>query len=501
MKKLSVFLSAVLILASLFQTVTLAVELDDYEVSEPYKTSIFYKTVTDLPLTGDQRYDVVQVALTQVGYHEGDSDEDMHGTSKGERNFVEYNRLYGKLDNGEGNGHSYGYMWCASFVSWVLRTANVEKKIAGQEVSCASWVNFFENKGQFKTRQSGYTPVAGDIIFYKGSRTSSRSNHVGIVVGCKDGVVYTVEGNTSGIATDGDPTNGGGVARKNYSLADTYIVGYGVPRYETKPDTVYDFELFEISAMTPGKYTVVSRNAKIVEAPGASETLLRLAVGTTFDVSNVNGGYGECTVDGVSGWVNLSNAMKTENAVHTVCYVTGNDEKIEDQEKDYGKSMELSETVPAKKGFEFKGWAVREGGAVIYAPGDNYPYDLDVTLHAVWEQTAEVFTVVFKNDDGTVISEKTYLSGETVEVPKFTKEDENGKKYTLSWSSEIENTVTKDAVYTAVFTPAEAEDEGGSSTALIITLIAVAAVAVVAVIFAIKTPSKKKDTAKETTNV
>ncbi len=449
MKKLSVFLAVLLAFTSVFSMAVSAVELDDYEVSQEYKTSIFYKTVSDLPLTGDQRYDVVNVAITQLGYNEGDSDADMHGMSKGERNFVEYNRLYGKLDNDEGNGYSYGYMWCASFVSWVLRAANVDKKVAGEDVSCASWVSFFESKGQFKTRDSGYIPVAGDIIFYKGSRTSSRSNHVGIVVGCENGVVYTVEGNTGGIAYDGDPTNGGGVARKNYVLSDTYIVGYGVPKYKTNADTKYDFELFEVNALTSGSYTVVSRNAKIVPTPGSSEMLKRLAVGTTFDVTSVNGEYGQCTVDGVSGWVNLSNTLKTENAFHTVAYMTDGGDEIESGEKSYGKTFKISDTVPAKKGFDFKGWAVREGGAVIYAPGENYPYDLDVTLHAVWESNGE----------------------------PVTDETENSETDTAASETDADSGDIKD---------------NGPSPALIAVLVSVVVIAVGAVIFALKMPAKKK---------
>ncbi len=446
MKKLSVFLAVLLVFSSVFGTAVSAVEFDDYEVSAEYKTSIFYKTAADLPLTGDQRYDVVNVAITQVGYHEGDSDDDMHGMSKGERNFVEYNRLYGKLDNGEGNGYSYGYMWCASFVSWVLRTANVDKKVAGEDVSCAGWVSFFESKGQFKTRESGYTPIAGDIIFYKGSRTSSRSNHVGIVVGCENGVVYTVEGNTGGIAYDGDPTNGGGVARKNYVLSDTYIVGYGVPRYETKSDVEYDFELFEINALTAGEYTVVSRNAKIVSNPGDSDTLKRLTIGSSFEVTKVNGGYGQCTVDGVSGWVNLSNAIKTENAVHTISYVTDGGSEIASTDKDYGKGVKISSTVPEKRGFEFVGWAVREGGNVIYAPGDSYIYDLDATLYAVWESTGEIIPDETEAPDTDAVT-----TGDNAE-----------------------------------------EKDGGTSTALIVVLIAVVVIGAGAVVFALKMPAKKK---------
>ena len=42
MKKLSVFLAVLLAFTSVFSMAVSAVELDDYEVSQEYKTSIFY---------------------------------------------------------------------------------------------------------------------------------------------------------------------------------------------------------------------------------------------------------------------------------------------------------------------------------------------------------------------------------------------------------------------------------------------------------------------------
>ena len=179
--------------------------------------------------------------------------------------------------------------------------------------------------------------------------------------------------------------------------------------------------------------------------------LKRLAIGDTFEVTKVNGGYGQCTVDGVSGWVNLTNAIKTENAVHTISYVTDGGSEIGSTDKDYGKGMKISSTVPEKQGFDFKGWAVREGGNVIYAPGDSYIYDLDATLYAVWEPNGEP-------------------------IPE-----------------ETENTVTDSA------TDAETDGEnsgeieqGGPSVTLIIILVAVVIIAAGAIVLAINMPVKKK---------
>ena len=81
----------------------------DYKMTDEYKASRFYKNLTSLSLSGDGARDVVAIAMSQVGYHEGDSEDDFGGESKtGTRDFVEYNVLYGKLDNAQGNGMSYG---------------------------------------------------------------------------------------------------------------------------------------------------------------------------------------------------------------------------------------------------------------------------------------------------------------------------------------------------------------------------------------------------------
>ena len=192
----------------------------DYQTSAAYQTSLFYDNLLSLELTGDGRADVLQVALSQLGYHEGNSDKDLDGMNKsGSRNFVEYNVRYGKLDNGEGNGVSYGYMWCAAFVNWCLRQARVDESlVGGMYVSCQSWLAWFKKAGRYQSRASGYEPQPGDLIFFKSNRTQAASNHIGFVVYTENGKVHTVEGNSEEV-----------VGFHEYALSDTYIVGYGVP--------------------------------------------------------------------------------------------------------------------------------------------------------------------------------------------------------------------------------------------------------------------------------
>ena len=96
------FLTAVMIISYFsFFTYNASALTPTYYVSNEYKKSQFYKNLTAYKLTGDERYDTVAIAMTQYGYHEGNDESDMGGGNlDGYKNFAEYNRMYGKLDNG-----------------------------------------------------------------------------------------------------------------------------------------------------------------------------------------------------------------------------------------------------------------------------------------------------------------------------------------------------------------------------------------------------------------
>ena len=233
-----------------------------YEFSEEYKGTSYYQNLLTCSLTGDERYDVLAIAFSQLGYHEGDSEAQMDGANaKGSRNFVEYNRMYGKLDNGEGNGMSYGYSWCAAFVSWCLRHAGVDEEVAVSEVSCRRMTDWYRENATFHPRESGYVPRPGDIImFHDGDGVA---HHVGLVCGTEGSRVHVIDGNGREES----------VATHVYHRHSRAILGYCVPDYETKPDTFYDF----VSApIAPDAATVAVTVAVItvISAVGALLTLV-----------------------------------------------------------------------------------------------------------------------------------------------------------------------------------------------------------------------------------
>ncbi len=156
--------------------------------------------------TGNQREDIVKVAETQIGYHEG------------ENNDTKYNRWNGKISGYPVSG--YGYPWCHCFVSWCANQANISTNIIPRTAGTSTGKSFFVKQGTYKQSAANggnYIPQRGDIIYYG---SGSSPSHVGIVSSCNGSTVYTIEGNYSDK-----------VGTRAISLSNSYIIGYGVPNY------------------------------------------------------------------------------------------------------------------------------------------------------------------------------------------------------------------------------------------------------------------------------
>ena len=264
-----------------------------YEISAEYRESVYADELLAYELTGDMRRDVISVALTQLGYHEGNSVLELGGGNwGGTRNFVEYNRVRGALDNGEGNGNSLGYAWCASFVSWCLRQSGVPSSVAVSEVSCQRMVDWYRSTSVFHRRGDGYRPVPGDIIMFRYG--SGGANHVGLVIGVEDGRVYTIEGNTSDM-----------VGLRSYSLNNSAILGYCVPNYVTEAGAVYDFPLS--ADYSAGEYITVAAQLNVRSGPAVSYARLgRLPAGSRVSVEEVRGEWGRILYEGRVAWISLN---------------------------------------------------------------------------------------------------------------------------------------------------------------------------------------------------
>jgi peptidoglycan hydrolase-like protein with peptidoglycan-binding domain len=225
-KTLSITLSAILVVIMVVGMAIPSFALT-YSGSSSYKSGKYYTALTKVTLTGNQRTDIVNVAKSQIGYQEGGSSSQLSGEVKGSNNYTEYGSWYGLQD-----------MWCHMFVSWCANVAGVSTSIVPKTASTVTGLNTFINSGLAYTREQvangKYTPQAGDLVYFKSSRNTAITNHVGIVTSYSNSTLYTIEGNTSSATIS---TNGGAVASKSYAISNTYIVYVCKPNYKTTTTT------------------------------------------------------------------------------------------------------------------------------------------------------------------------------------------------------------------------------------------------------------------------
>ena len=167
--------------------------------------------------------DVINVAIQELGYLEKKSNSDLQSKTgnAGKANYTKYEKeVFG----------SNGNFWCCSFVTWCfVQAANGDKQKAKSVMGSLTAACNTAMEGFKKMNRFDKNPQPGDCIFFSGHRHGG-SNHIGIVEKVSGNQVHTIEGNTD--LKKGVVDNGGGVARKTYSLNNGRIMGYGHPKYD-----------------------------------------------------------------------------------------------------------------------------------------------------------------------------------------------------------------------------------------------------------------------------
>ena len=124
-----------------------------------------------------------------------------------------------------------GYFdWCAVFASYCLNQAGL---LADEYTFMGTGTGqgyFYNHNKWHQASNFDYTPVPGDMIFFKyrtdGNSPGNTPNHVGIVKKVSGSTVYTIEGNTS------NPAGHNGCNSYAYNMNNTWpnggnILGYG----------------------------------------------------------------------------------------------------------------------------------------------------------------------------------------------------------------------------------------------------------------------------------
>ncbi len=331
--------------------------------SSVYKGSIYYRSLTSVSLTGDERRDVIAVAISQLYYNEGNSTADFGGfNTSGDQNFTEYNYNYGKLDqNGDGK-LTHGYPWCAAFVSFCLRRANISTAVAPSHVNCTTWLNIFK-KGSSNYSyyaRGSYKPLMGDIIFYRSAGISRASDHVGLVIGTSKDRVFAIEGNTSN-----------GVYIKSYKLNDTYIVGYAVPKYKSSVK----------SSALSGKYVVNAETSLNVRSgPSKEQKILgTLKHGVELRLHRIEGDWAYVSANGITGWISTKYLAPIE--AHRVKVSVKYGKSTFDFFAGAGYAISI-EPADKKSGYTFEGFADQSGKR--YSAGKAISFKSNAVLTPIY---------------------------------------------------------------------------------------------------------------------
>jgi len=107
-------------------------------------------------------------------------------------------------------GLSPGQPWCAAIVSLWLHEMGYDGPWPASRASVASWEQMAAGRGLYVSASSAH---AGDLVTFQFD-ADPQGDHMGLVTGAvRDGVVPTIEGNTSRDNT-GSQSNGGGVFQR-----------------------------------------------------------------------------------------------------------------------------------------------------------------------------------------------------------------------------------------------------------------------------------------------
>ena len=207
-----------------------------YNFTSAYQSSKYYEQLMGLRLKGNARDNLVNVAMTQLGYHEGRSAASTGGNGNGNDmdNYTEYGRwYYNHVDSGD---VFYRGAWCSMFVSWCANEAGISSSVIPRRALVAYMAQAFGSRYYTWNRTAcGYGSKKiqrGDLIIFSAS-AAGRLSHIGIVtdVTYEDNrcIISTVEGNVD----DQCRTRRFIMTRSSGGRVDSehYIRGFCCPNY------------------------------------------------------------------------------------------------------------------------------------------------------------------------------------------------------------------------------------------------------------------------------
>lgn len=200
---------------------------------------------------------LLRIAAAEIGYKEKETNSqlDNPGANAGDANFTKYARDLAAA--GYYQASKQGYAWCDVFVDWCFLQL-CGSKAKAEDLICQTglygagceWsAKYYKQQGRFFTSN----PKPGDQIFF------NNYSHTGIVEKIANGVITTIEGNTSNM-----------VARRTYSIGSGAIDGYGRPKYDVE-NSVESVEKTDVAGMAMNAALTVLADAVIAGKFGNGE--------------------------------------------------------------------------------------------------------------------------------------------------------------------------------------------------------------------------------------
>lgn len=204
---------------------------------------------------------IVKVLEKEVGYEEGKNNDNKYGKDYGWNNVA----------------------YCVIFMWWAFKEAGASDYFCGgtKQASCTKVKEWAQAHNCWVTKD--YKP--GDLLLFNFNGKNT-PKHIGFLVEVKNGVYYTIEGNTSP-SNRGSQENGDGVWNKQRKLSS--IVGAYRPNYAGVPSTSKKY--------TEPKYKNIASLYKLEkghtgDAVVALQTLLNLRMNAGLVV---DGDFGRAT--------------------------------------------------------------------------------------------------------------------------------------------------------------------------------------------------------------
>lgn len=218
---------------------------------------------------------IIALAKTQVGYKEKETNSQLDSptANAGDGNWTKYGRDIDTKWPTFYNGKKNGYAWCDQYVDWLFLTSfGLEdalrllcQPLRSSGAGCASSANYYKAKGRLFDE-----PMRGDQIFFP---EGNGFGHTGLVTDYKNGIIYTIEGNSSN-----------GVHERTYTFSKAKGYKFGRP--------YYDEEVTSGNAAIPSSPTESNASGEIVYTVVAGDTLSKIAAkyATTYqELAKYNG--------------------------------------------------------------------------------------------------------------------------------------------------------------------------------------------------------------------